>query len=420
MASIRELLEVAITELTRLIDTDTAGEQEFQSWFERHPVAWEVIGFERFIPHPTLSAPGLSKMVLDFLAQRPDGLWEIVELKRPDTAVLKNPERRTTFYSDMNSYVAQCHEYSVRCSDSVVVADLLATHGVRMNGWPHSIIIAGRSLGLDRIKVHELIRHMTPKISHYTYDDVLDALNQHHTIKQSEKTDSPGLTLLVNIGLSTKVTADVEYLFDLGSAKTKGRVSLVRKADDIVTFVVIDDDGLSFTQDVRLSNHCDKDSFICGVRTAKTHDASLILLEINGSYVGQHEVAGSTFTLEQSAPFVLGADMHGSNTSVMFTGRLLYLQSEISIADRSMLREYMFEDLWPRDDGEKTIRIRYRLGRFLHSIGHPILDPGQQPGTDMIQKDLDLRPSAVEWVSSNVNYTEVNGARVGRIKSVAR
>lgn len=419
MSSLRESLEAAITELTILINNEDAGEQEFQSWFERHPAAWEVLGFRRFFPHPALNLPGQTPMILDFLAERPDGLWEIVELKRPDTAVLKNPERRTTFYSDMTSYISQCREYSLRCSDSVVMSDLLNSRGIRMNGWPHSIIIAGRSSGLDRVKVHELLRHLTPKITHYTYDDVLDALNQHYAIK-SEDAAEPGLNLFFNIGLGAKTSDAEEFIFDLGGAKTKGRISVVRRSDDVITFIVVDDDGLRFSQDIKLSRHCDKDAFAFGLRTAKAADSSWILLEINGSYVGQHEVAGNSFTLEYDTPFVLAADMNGAHAAEMFAGALLYVRRSISIVERSFTREYMFEDLWPRDDSKRTTRVRFHAGRFLYSMGHPILDPGQPPSNDMVQRKSDLRPSLVNWVSSSAEYTELEEARIGRMNSSVR
>lgn len=419
MATVRELLEAAITELTFLMANDDAGEQEFQSWFERHPIAWEVLGFKRFVPHPALNLPGHAPMILDFLAERPDGLWEIVELKRPDTAVLKNPERRTTFYSDMNSYISQCREYSLRCSDSVVVSEFLSSHGIRMNGWPHSIIIAGRSFGLDRVKVHELLRHLTPKITHYTYDDVLEALNQHYTIK-SEDAARPGLNLFFNIGLGTKTSDAEEFIFDLGGGKTKGRVSVVRRSDDVITFIIVDDDGLRFSQDIGLSRHCDKDAFEFGLRAVKTQNSSWIFLEINGSYVGQHEVATNSFTLEHDTPFVLAADMNGMHAAEMFVGSFLYIRKALSIVERSLMREYMFEDLWPQADSKIIVRLKFRAGRFLYTIGHPLLDPGQSPSNDLIQRDFDLRPSVVNWVSSSVEYGEVEGSRVGRINIMSR
>lgn len=419
MASLRESLEAAITELTIFINKEDAGEQEFQSWFERHPTAWEVLGFRRFIPHPSLNLPGQTPMIPDFLAERPDGLWEIVELKRPDTAVLKNPERRTTFYSDMNSYIAQCLEYSARCSDSVVKSALLNSRDIRMNDGPHSIIIAGRSSGLDRLKVHGLLRHLTPKITHYTYDDVLYSLNQHYTIK-AEDASEPGLNLFFNIGLGNKTSDDEEFIFDLGGAQAKGRVSAVRRSDDVITFIVVDDDGLRFSQDIKLSRHCDKDAFTFGLRTAKTLDSSWIFLEINGSYVGQHEVAGNSFTLEHDTPFVLAADMYGAHTAVVFAGTHVCVRRSLSIVERSLMREWMFEKLWPQDDNKGTLRIRFHAGRFMYSEGHPILDPGQTPSNDMVQRNSDLRPSAVNWVSSSAEYEGLEEARIGRMNSLVR
>ena len=359
-------------------------------------------------------------MIPDFLAERPDGLWEIIELKRPDTAVLKNPGRRTAFYSEMDSYVSQCREYSLRCSDSVVISDLLGSRGIRMNGWPHSIIIAGRTAGLDRVKVHESLRHVTPKITHYTYDDVLDALNQHYAIRSQDAAE-PGLNLFFNIGLGPKKSAGTEFIFDLGGAKTKGRISVVRRDDDVITFNVVDDDGLQFLQDIKLSRHCDKDSFAFGLRTTRTPDSSWVLLEINGSYVCQHEVsAGSSFNLENDTPFVLAADMNGDHAAEMFAGAFLYVRRSLSIMERSLVREYMFEDLWPRDENKEMNRVRFHSGRFMYSVGHPILDPVQPPSNDLIQEKSELRPSLVNWVSSSADYTELEGDRIGRINSRVR
>lgn len=420
MASLRESLEAAITQLSILLEDASAGEQEFQSWFERHPAVWEVLGFRKFVPHPALNLPGQASMILDFLAERPDGLWEIVELKRPDTAILKNPQRRATFYSDMVSYVSQCQEYSLRCSDSVVISDLLNSRGIRMNGWPHSTIIAGRTAGLDRVKVHELLRHVTPKIAHYTYDDVLDALNQHYAIRSQEVAE-PGLNLFFNIGLGPKTSDGAEFIFDLGGANAKGRISVVRRDEDVITFIVVDDDGLQFLQDIKLSRHCDKDAFALGLRTARTADSSWILLEINGSYICQHEVsAASSFNLEHDTPFVLAADMNGAHTAKMFAGSFVYVHRSLSILERSLMREYMFEDLRPRDESKVKHRVRFHSGRFLYSVGHPILDPGQTPSNDMIQKNSELRPSLVNWVSSSADYTELDGARIGRMNSKVR
>jgi hypothetical protein len=110
MTQVREALEAGIAELTTLLEAPDVREGDFQSWFERHPVAFEVLGYRTSIPHPELTLPGSTTLIPDFIAQRPDGLWEIVELKRPDTAVLKNPGRRTAFYSDMSAYVSQCSE----------------------------------------------------------------------------------------------------------------------------------------------------------------------------------------------------------------------------------------------------------------------------------------------------------------------
>ena len=137
-------------------------------------------------------------------------------------------------------------------------------------------------------------------------------------------------------------------------------------------------------------------------------------------YVGQHELAGNSFTLEHDTPFVLAADMNGAHAAEMFAGALLYVRRSMSIVERSFMREYMFENLWPQDDAERITRVRFHSGRFLYSMGHPVLDPGQLRSYDMVQRNSELRPSLVNWISSSAEYTELEEARIGRMDSRVR
>ena len=288
MTQIREALEAGIAELTPLLQSDDVREGDFQNWFERHPVAFYVLGYRRNIPHPELALPGSTTLIPDFIAQLPDGLWEIVELKRPDAGVLRNPERRTGFYSDMNVYVSQCLEYSERCSDSHIARSLLETYGIAVNSHPGSALIAGRSDGLDRLKVHGVLKRLTPKIRHYTYDDVLDALRQHYVSNFSGNTEGPGISIYACICLTPKTTQSVEYLLDIGHSVARNRITLTRSGDRLVTFTVVDDAGLRFSQDINLAHHCDEAQFVYGVHITHTATSALVLFEVNGSYVGEH------------------------------------------------------------------------------------------------------------------------------------
>src|SRR5438132_2049229 len=113
----RQSIENALFQLERLIECDTASEGDFQKWFEHNPVVFDLLGYQKVLPHPRLTDDGAELYVPDFLAQRVDGLWEIVEIKRSDTKVLKDVARRSAFYSAMETYISQCREYAQYFND---------------------------------------------------------------------------------------------------------------------------------------------------------------------------------------------------------------------------------------------------------------------------------------------------------------
>lgn len=400
MMQIREALEAGIAELTTLLESVDVREDDFQSWFERHPVAFDVLGYRRNIPHPELALPGSTSLIPDFIAQLPDGLWEIVELKRPDTAVLRNPERRTGFYSDMNSYVSQCLEYSERCSDSLIAQSLLETYGITVNAHPGSTLIAGRSDGLDRLKVHGVLKRLTPKIRHYTYDDVLDALRQHYVSNFSGKTDGPGISIYACICLTPKTTQTMEYLLDIGHSVARNRITLTRSGDALVSFSVIDNAGLRSSQDINIADHCDGAQFICGVHVTHTSTSALVLFEVNGNYVGEHRLAKGGLALMHPLPIAVGTDMEGQHFACMILGNILARDPALTVVEREQIRKYLFDTLGQASDEAAPQQWHGALfgeGRFMCTEGHPFLDADHPPTTNLVQRVNENRPTVVLW-----------------------
>lgn len=400
MVQVRKALEAGIAELTTLLEVPEIREDDFQRWFERHPVVFDVLGYRRSIPHPELTLPGSTTLIPDFIAQRPDGLWEIVELKRPDTALLKNPERRTTFYSDMNAYVSQCLEYAERCSDSHVVQSLLETHGIVVNAQPESTLIAGRSDGLDRLKVHGVLKRLTPKIRHYTYDDVLDALQQHYVSNFSGNTDGPGISIYACICLTPKPSQSVESLLDVGQSTSRNRITLTRFGDKLVTFTVFDDAGLRSSQDINIADHCDGSQFVCAVHVTHTSTSALVLFEVNGNYVGEHKLTKGSLALIHPLPYVVAADMEGQRCASMIVGTQLIRDPALTVVERAQLREYLFDTLRPTHDGavpRQAYGLRFSEGQFMHTEGHPLLDAAYPRTTNLVQRVDGRRPTSTHW-----------------------
>lgn len=400
MIPMREALEASIAELMALLDSPDVREDDFQKWFERHPIVFDVLGYRRSIPHPELKLPSSERFIPDFIAQRPDGTWEIIELKRQDAAVLKNPERRTVFYSDMNTYVSQCIEYAMCCSDSYVAESLLESHGVVMNTCPESVLIAGRSDGLDRLKVHSLLARNTPKVKHYTYDDVLEELNQRYSNSLSGAVNGAGLSFYSCVSFLPMASQAAECLLDIGCSVNRSRIKLSRYGETLVTFSVVDDFGLRSLQDINIADHCDGVQFVCGVHVTHTSTSVLVLFEVNGRYVGEHKLAKGSLVLSHPVPMVVGADMTGGSFASVIIGSQLMRDPALSVIEREQLRAYLFDILWSPVGGNikrQSYGLCFGEGRFMCTEGHPFLDAGVPCATNLVQRVDARKPILTNW-----------------------
>src|SRR3990172_8343536 len=132
----RAVVESAITDLDELLLADSNYESVFQAWFERHPVVFVSLGFSQFVPHPRILLPSGNELIPDFFAQRANGSWEVFEIKTPQAQVLRDLERRTTFYATFEQYVSQCHEYSESFDEQSTRTAVEAAYGAHIQKSP--------------------------------------------------------------------------------------------------------------------------------------------------------------------------------------------------------------------------------------------------------------------------------------------
>jgi Shedu protein SduA, C-terminal len=107
----RKEFENAIYELLRIKNDVKYKEADFQKWFEKYQIVFTSYGYKTVIPQPKLKDVDGQIFEPDFLVQRFDETWEIFEIKRPDTTILKTKTRRVEFYSSLREYLSQCHDY---------------------------------------------------------------------------------------------------------------------------------------------------------------------------------------------------------------------------------------------------------------------------------------------------------------------
>ncbi len=100
----RAVVESAITELDELLLADSNNERVFQAWFERHPVVFVSLAFLKSIPHPHILVRKGKELIPDFIVERANRTWVVFEIKTPHAQILRDLERRTTFYAKFNKH----------------------------------------------------------------------------------------------------------------------------------------------------------------------------------------------------------------------------------------------------------------------------------------------------------------------------
>lgn len=192
----RRLIEEAIGILDSLLTAQSASEADFQAFFEAHPIVFQVLGFQRQVAHPTIKTANGAMYIPDFIARRPNGSWEIIELKTASAELLRDRDRRESFYASFESYLSQCHEYSEALDDVSTRSEFEKQYGIDLiQKRPSSIIVAGSSESLDVSRLLRLCSRRSPPVSVYTYDDIRSALVAYRTFNFGKYDTAEGITV---------------------------------------------------------------------------------------------------------------------------------------------------------------------------------------------------------------------------------
>jgi Domain of unknown function (DUF4263) len=161
----------------------------------------------------------------DFLGQRANGLWEIVEIKRPDTPVLPAGDRRREFYATFRKYISQCHEYSRYFEDSANRKAFEARYDTTIQHTKvRSILIAGWGEE-DRAQVHDLIADER-LLEFMTYNELFSKIETGWRASEGENESLPGMSFIMQIALPRSPRGGEQlWLIDFGVDEEKHRIS---------------------------------------------------------------------------------------------------------------------------------------------------------------------------------------------------
>lgn len=382
---LRETIENAIESLDLLLRRDSDRENDYQRWFESHPIIFQALGFIEFIPHPKIRCPERGTFVPDFVAKRPNQTWEIIELKTPSARILRNQSRREVFYASFEEYLSQCHEYSEAFDSLEARTQFLDEYKIDLkNTRPHSLIVAGIGDDLDVSRLFRLCSRRHPPISVYTYNDVLSALISYRTANFTPYDSAFGITVHSVLHIhKTGNSRELNHLLDIGIHRNRDRVAIFIDPQGFIRLRVWDSDGNQ--HNARSSrSFCEADYdvkqwflFEVGI----SENFGFISMQIDGRYIADIRI--ENFPLKISHEYVIGSDWRGKRGSWFSVVELAVLNRALTFQEKMILRNHtIFAGAdFPAElmDFEWSAIYSSGFGRRIEFIGHKCLRTAGHP-----------------------------------------
>lgn len=386
MTRIEELTAVytSLQSLLKEAATRAVDENAFQRWFEAHPVVFEVLGYQRWIPKPRLMLGDGKALEPDFLVQDFAGVWTIFEIKRADTVVLKNPDRRTDFRSEYSTYVEQCCEYSDFFLDAANRAQVKQSYQIDIQQRVPAVLVASVDANTDCSVVREKLVGRGNRVTAQTYTAVAETVGRELDRTTSESL--PGLSVCMLLALPESNKRQV--FLDFGLALNKNRLT-IGLDNGYFIFTLHDADGQKQTERVRrpvIVDFANASGLTMvevevGARGDRLHFSAFI----NRRSVVSKEIVGSTIQsselLEQS---VLGSDLTETvHANFGITDLVIYPRT-LTWRERAQLRQHLHERyryyLSPLARGAPTMIAFIGLKYFTskNSPDRPLRDPANR------------------------------------------
>lgn len=387
----KPLIEKALGELSLIVDSQD-DENTFQKWFEDNEIIFRCMGYTKVIPHPRIESDAEQDgtYVPDFMALSSSGIWEIIEIKPAKALIIKDTERRHSLRSTTDSYMSQCAEYSELFRDRGYRDKFNIRYGVNCHKTPEVTLIMGRSVGLDKKQLAEILsRRGSPHISIKTFDDIREQIYQLiDTAHRFPKEHSPGICVLFSAILLNGEGGN--FIIDMCKKGAKSRIQMYVR-DNRIHVDVTDRSGNTFTS---CTNETDFRNVVgkyvsFAIQISNSPDCSSIDLLIEDDLILETRQRLLDFDFTDQLDHVIGSDQTGTRPSNMLFGGLIILQKIPLIEDRWVLRTTLAS---AKNEQGETFLLEFIGHKFLHTPSHPILG-GNTPFTRCImQADESKKP----------------------------
>jgi hypothetical protein len=336
----RERFESFLLELDALLARPEQDEAAYQDLLERHPIVFRALGYQRAIPKPALVSADRS-LEPDFLIQGVDETWEVFELKRPDTTVVKSKEPRQQFYAEFDSYVSQCTEYARYFLDSANRDRVRTRYGIDVQASVAWTLVAGRSATIDVRAAHELIHRRAGSIKFRTFDDLRLAVVNARDMAFGSRDGLSGLSMHMVIRLDevTGAANDIVRLMDPASGQ---RVGVSIHSNRVLRLTLRDHDReecLAQSSFERLG-FADARWVYLAFDVASIGDRTLASIELNGKWFCDRTLDRVAWELSETCVLEVGADLRFDGRCSFDFAELLIFKDTMGLDERLKLRRY--------------------------------------------------------------------------------
>lgn len=309
---IRTELEDAINQLSHLLRKDESAEEKYQQYFEENPIVFKVLGYSNAYPKLRLPRSDGGWYEPDFLLERPDGLFEILDLKTPQEKLITSRKKsRKRFYAKIGDYISQVEEYAEYFNNSEYRNQVKDIYSLDVQASPEIMIIAGIDRSVNKKKLlHQLLSRRTHRPHIFTYDDVLSSLQFHHATLFGHTENLSGVACYALLTPHKAAAPKPQYIFDAGNDPFKNRWSIYIDKHNALCFEVLDSEGSSYSVSVRPGTRSFHFETECHIICEFGNSDSFSIMRI---LVNNRTAAEQQFQFPISIPsdlnFTIGADI---------------------------------------------------------------------------------------------------------------
>jgi hypothetical protein len=239
----RQELEKATQELIGLLRSGMEREDAYQTFFEEHPIVFKILGYEEAYPKIKLPLDENEYLEPDFILTRPNGLFEILDIKTPQEELVKTKKYRNDLYAKVSEYLSQVEHYSEYFDDDRHRELVRTNYGFDIQKRPDTLIMIGTDQDLDKKILHNLLRRRSRGVRISTYDDVITSLLFYHANLYGHSENLKGASVHALLQIRPKSNACRQYIFDSGETLNRNRWSIFIDEKRRLCFEVYDSNG---------------------------------------------------------------------------------------------------------------------------------------------------------------------------------